>query len=122
MKKTNVFTDIENKEYTVKGHINCRSENVVYSIFCRICDKTVYVGQTESLYQRMLLNFSMIRTKKSDAVAIHFNSRNHSSKDLIIRGIEKIYGEDTFRKIRESFWIKKLNTVQPNGLNTQIEF
>ena len=65
--------------------------------------------------------FSRYGTKKPDPVAVHFNSANHSSEDLKIKGVEKVYGSGTYRKVRESFWIKKLNTLQPNGLNSQID-
>jgi PhoPQ-activated pathogenicity-related protein len=50
----------------------------------------MYVGQTEdTFYQRMLLNFSMIRTRKHDNVAEHFYSENHSVSDFMVIGIEK---------------------------------
>ena len=49
----------------------------------------MYVGQTDdTFYQRMLLNFSMIRTRKHDDVAEHFYSENHSANDFMAIGIE----------------------------------
>ena len=58
----------------------------------------MYVGQTgDTFYQRMLLNFSMIRTRKHDNVAEHFYSENHSVNDFMVIGIEKVFGEDTYR-------------------------
>jgi hypothetical protein len=37
-------------------------------------------------------------------------------------GIDNIYGDETYRKVNESFWIKKLKTVSPDGLkNRQID-
>ena len=53
----------------------------------------MYVGQTgDTFYQRMLLNFSMIRTRKHDNVAEHFYSENHSVNDFMVIGIEKVFG------------------------------
>jgi PhoPQ-activated pathogenicity-related protein len=50
----------------------------------------MYVGQTgDTFYQRMLLNFSMIRTRKHDNVAEHFYSENHNVNDFMVIGIEK---------------------------------
>ena len=61
------------------------------------------MGQTgDTFYQRMLLNFSMIRTRKHDKVAEHFCSENHSVIDFIVICIEKVFGEDTYRKVKES--------------------
>jgi hypothetical protein len=48
----------------------------------------------------MLLNFSMIRTKKSDKIAEHFYSYGHSVQDFSVIGIEKIYADETYRKVK----------------------
>ena len=49
------FQDNEGKIYDIHG-----------DIFCTNCDKNIYVGQTgDTFYQRMLLNFSKIRTKRN---------------------------------------------------------
>jgi hypothetical protein len=62
----------------------------------------------------------MIRTKKSDTIAEHFFSNGHSVQDFSVIGIEKIYRDETDRKVKESFWIKKLKTLSPDGLNRHI--
>ena len=65
------------------------------------------VGQTgDTFYQRMSLNFSMIRTRKRDNVAEHFYSENHSVSDFMVIGIEKVFGVDTYRKVRVVLDIK----------------
>jgi hypothetical protein len=48
----------------------------------------------------MLLNFSMIRTKKSDTIAEHFYSNGHSVQDFSVIGIEKNYADETYRKVK----------------------
>jgi hypothetical protein len=51
----------------------------IFNIF--ICDK---------FYQRMLLNFSKIRTQKvEDPVAKHFCQKNHCGKNFKVIGIRK---------------------------------
>ena len=118
----NTFYGTDNAEYKIKGYISCKSASVIYSVYCNRCSKVLYVGQTgDTFYQRMLLNFSMIRTKISDTVAEHFYSNGHSVQDFSVIGIEKIYGDETYRKVKESFWIKKLKTLSPDGLNRQID-
>jgi hypothetical protein len=55
--------------------------------------KQVPVGNTgDTFYQRMLLNISMIRTRKHDNVAKHFYSENHSVNDFMVISIEKVFG------------------------------
>ena len=112
--RSDTFFGTDGKEYKVKGYINCETSNLIYSVRCKICCKTMYVGQTgDTFYQRMLLNFSMIRTRKLDNVAEYFYSENHSVNDFMVIGIANVFGEDTYRKVRESFWIKKIENVFP---------
>ena len=86
----NTFYGTDNVEYKIKGYINCKSASVIYSVYCKRCSKVLCVGQTgDTFYQRMLLNFSMIRTKKSDTVAEHFYSNGHSVQAFWVIGIEK---------------------------------
>ena len=48
----------------------------------------------------------------------HFNSKEHTIEDIEIIGVETMKHNDIhLRKIRESFWIEKLNTIHPHGLN-----
>ena len=54
------------------------------------CDKFIYVGEIgDTLYQRHLLNLSLIRRQKPDPIAIHFNSTEHSVNDYEIVAAEK---------------------------------
>ena len=46
---------------------------------------------------------------------------NHSVNDFIVIGIDKVFGEDTYRKVTESFWIKILKTFSSSGLNHQLD-
>ena len=116
------FYGSDGEEYKILSYINCKTAGVIYFIRCKKCEKAVYVGQTgDTLYQRMLLDFSMIRTQKVETVAKHFYTDGHTLNDFSVIGIEKVYGDDTYRKVRESFWIKKLRTLSPDGLNRQID-
>ena len=120
--KTDNFTDNDGNEYKIQGNINCKTVGVIYNIICSHCNKLMYVGQTgDSLYQRMLLNFSKIRTGKTDdPVAKHFSQPGHSANNLKVVGIEKVYGNDTYRKVKV-FWMKKFKTLQSYGLNSQYQ-
>ena len=95
---------------------------MIYCIHCTKCSANIYVGQTgDTLYQRMLLNFSKIRTRKTeDPVAKHFCEKKHSIEDFKVVAIEKVSGDKIYREVKESFWIKKLKTFEFPGLNTKI--
>ena len=54
----------------------------------------------------------------SKPVGAHFQQPGHSVKDMNILPIEKIRSKDPFViKIRKSLCIKKLDTLEPFGLN-----
>jgi hypothetical protein len=117
---THTFTNFEGKTFYVKNHINCTTANVVYALFCKHCDKSIYVGETgDTLYQRHLLNLSLIRRQKSDPIAIHFNSTEHSVNDYEIVAFKNICGDDSYRETIEKLWMNKLRTFKPHGLNTK---
>ena len=102
----------------IRGHIDCTTKNVVYGLFCEKCDTIVYVGETgNSLYERMSNHLSRIRNFRDDVVPLHFNSEDHDINCFRIVGIESIGGQSLqYRRVRENFWIKKLDTYH-NGLN-----
>ena len=51
-------------------------------------------------------------------ITIDFNETDHDIKDFSIICIEQIKDNNQhLLKIPESFWIKKLRTMQPRGLN-----
>lgn len=78
-------------------------------MFCKKCNKIVYVGETGvTLYQRHVLNLSLIRRETNDPVAMHFYTDEHTVEDYSVIGIEKLYKDETYRKFRENLWKTKL--------------
>ena len=73
------------------------------------------------MYERMMVTISNIRNKKCDLITEHFNKNGHTLRDFQIVGIEKTFGGEISRLTKESFWIKKLKTLLPEGLNRQID-
>ena len=110
----------------IQGGMNCLSKNVIYVIECKKC-YIQYVGETRCAFKtRMQRHISDIRTYKNTSVARHFNDfcvRNSTEADLLIYPIEQIpdqgspYKNDKKLLMRENYWIKELNTLEPNGLN-----
>ena len=84
------------------------------------CAKFIYVGETgDTLYQRHLLNLSLIRRQQPDPMAIHFNSTEHSMNDYKIVVLEKNCGDNSYRETIEKLWMNKLRTFKHHGLNTK---
>ena len=56
-----------------------------------------------------------------EATGSHFNSLGHTRKNMEIQIIEKVYPNNKdFILERESFWINKLRTKNPDGLNKNV--
>ena len=108
--------------FNIKQNINCGSKNIIYLITCRKCNLQ-YVGETSrTLRERATDHRSNICTHKKTPIGLHFNSDNHTYKDLEIVAIEKVSESIqnnivTIRKQREEFWQMKLGTKFPAGLN-----
>ena len=104
--------------------IGCRSRNVIYGIFCEVCNCVVYVGETGGqLYQRIQNHLSSIRCKRTGMeVAVHFNEGNHDISHLKVVGLEKIWKNwVTYRRVREQRWMGLLATYQgAGGLNRKL--
>ena len=67
--------------------------------FVNIVTHLFYVAETgDILYQRHLLNVSLIKRQKPDPIAIHFNSTEHSVNDYEIVALEKICGDDCYHE------------------------
>jgi len=55
----------------------------------------------------------------STNVATHFNSDNHSLNDFTFMPFD-IVADNLERLCKETYWIHKLNTLSPNGLNAKV--
>ena len=110
--------EINGKQYSFKL-INCKIANVEYGIRCKECKRVLYVGEIGTkIYDKFQNHTSSIRKGANNPVAEHFNKEEHSIGSMEIVGLDKIKVNDIhLRKIRESFWIKKLKTQHPDGLN-----
>ena len=117
--------------------LDCKSKNLVYLITCKIC-RIQYVGETGREFSvRMREHWDKIKKgDKSQLVYAHFHSdeihRNSKIEDMLrFQIIEKIKTEDLDnqelgmirkrRLERELYWIAKLRTAHPLGLNDKIQ-
>ena len=111
----------------IKGSITCSSTHVIYIIRCQ-CGLT-YVGKTSrELRTRISEHRSRIRNgDERSPVAAHFKAAGHNLNTFRYLGVEKVErsrrGGDIEKKLlqRETYWIYKLNTMSPNGLNEEFD-
>ncbi|OCT92880.1 hypothetical protein XELAEV_18015946mg [Xenopus laevis] len=107
----------------IRGYHTCLSQYVVYVIVCP-CNK-LYVGETvQKVKSRISQHKSTI---KSGNLALplsrHFREHGHTSDQLRFMVLETVPplkrgGDRELRlKQREVWWINKLNTLHPHGLN-----
>jgi tripartite motif-containing protein 2/3 len=109
-----------NTQFKIQQSLTCASHNIVYLITCARCNLQ-YVGETSrTLRERLTDHRSNIKTKKPTPISVHFSTPMHSFQDLRIIAIEKIPEQTNSllnRRDRENYWIKKLATKHPQGLN-----
>ena len=106
----------QQKTFTIHGHINCNTSNVIYLITCTKCHKQ-YVGETgRKLKTRITEHLHSIKNHKNTVIGIHFTSTHHSIDHILIHPIESLHNSSNYRKVKELFWINKLQTLD-HGLN-----
>ena len=107
------------KTFTVRGSINCKTNNIVYLVTCRKCQQQ-YVGETSRpLADRINDHLSAVRLRKHTPIGLHFNMPGHSINHFSIIGIERFQERDPpeMRRIKEATWQNILQTAYPNGIN-----
>ena len=105
----------------IKDQIKCSDTYLIYTIQCKKC-KVEYVGKTtQSISNRFYQHYTDTLDKdNSKPVPEHFNSRNHSVRDMICIPFEKIRIKDeTQLSNRETYWIVKKESVL-KGLNRRV--
>ncbi len=119
MIETRTFTSTMNREkLNIHGpNKTCKTENVIYLITCKICGLQ-YVGETEKLHTRINLHRSDWMTRKlyRSQVAEHFSFPGNTFSDITLIAIANNPSSET-RKEKESYWICRLRTLKPSGLN-----
>ena len=118
-------------------HLDCKSKNVIYLVSCKLCS-IQYVGETQREFGvRMREHWDKIRKgDRSQLVYAHFQSddRHRATKieDMLrFQIVEKIKTDDMLhqdqslirkrRLERELYWIAKLRTAYPLGLNDRLQ-
>ena len=123
-----------NKLIYLKESLNCQTSGVIYMIRCRNCG-VMYVGETcRTLHSRITGHRSDINTQKQTQIARHFNEECPGLDHFSVVPLEHVPRQDpntlrvpaSIRDLltllqREQFWISKLGTMAPAGLNKRSE-
>ncbi len=121
--------ELNGKRHCVKNGGTCDTENIVYGLRCKLCDKW-YVGES-SLKLRSRLNGhraatvrlgegKLLNTQLNDTgAAEHFVQEGHNfDQHLELFVLESgNWRSAVERKKRESYYICKYSTLEPAGLN-----
>lgn len=118
---------ISGQHRTIQRFINCNSDHVVYSVRCSVCNLN-YVGCTtrklKTRIQEHIRDSSNPNVGNASNVSKHFlHCHQGNLSGLQVFGIEKVNkprrGGDWRRALlnREAFWILRLDTSHPKGLN-----
>ena len=121
IKTTKEVLSLKTKEkLPLKGLFTCTTTGVIYLISCSKCNQQ-YVGQTGRKFQERAKEHLYNMTQKTKTIGTHFSTNNHSHWDCKIQVIEKVMpNTPNYRLEREEFWIRKLETQEPNGMNKNI--
>ena len=104
--------------------VTCNSSNLIYMIQCTLCGSQ-YVGQTKNqLLKRINQHYSDINKNAATPVSRHFNSHEyngfHPVKLYVLQLIRSPPDEGQEERNKwENYWMARLNTVVPNGMNIQ---
>ena len=109
------------ERHKIRQDIDCKSDNIIYLVTYKKCGFQG-VGSCTKLSQRVS-NYITSIEKKSPGCNIekHFLKADHSISDFSVLGIVKLENPppDPIDRLREfeGYWMIKLNTLEPYGLN-----
>ena len=83
-----------------------------------------YVGQTKHNLQTRFRNhrYNIVHNKIEDTIGNHFNKDHHNISDMSVLIISQVKQNNLYSLLKtENFWINKLKTFFPDGLNIRDE-
>ena len=104
--------DKRGKMRKIRSEMDCRTVGAVYGMWCKKCEKVVYVGKTQNrVMDRFIGHRADLRGDDSSKPAYHFKQMDHTEEDMGVIVIEEVKGrDDLYRMTRERFWINCLGT------------
>jgi hypothetical protein len=105
--------------------LSCQSKNLIYALECNVCHKQ-YVGETKRTFkERIAEHLGDIKNLRlNKPLGKHFNLPGHKFGTIktyildLIKADPELQATTARRKEREYYWIMRLRTPDPLGLNT----
>ena len=118
VKTSNEFMSTKTKEtFKMNDLYTCNTKGIIYLTTCTHCNKQ-YVGQTGRKFKERMKEHLYNMYKKTEVTGTHYALPGHSHWNFKVQIIEKVFpNTPNYRLEREDFWIKKLETKSPLGLN-----
>ena len=124
------YSTVTKERYKIRQEIDCRSKNIIYLVSCRKCPMQG-VGQRENFQARVSNYISHIfKRKRTCGIVKHFmETGGHSVNDFRIMAIVQLENPprskaDLKKRLIEfeGYWQIKLQTIEPYGMNTILEY
>ena len=109
--------------------LNCRSKNLIYLAHCTLCAKSQYVGKSEPPANlRVNTHRHDVNSQKGCPFDKHFRLPGHDfnlhAKFILIEQVTNkgLTKAETRRLLedREDYWMTRLKTLHPNGMNDHL--
>ena len=112
MVETKEIRDKRGEIRKIKGKMDCRTVGAIYGMWCKRCEKVVYVGKTQNrVMDRFIGHRADLRGDDDTKPAYHFKQEGHKDEDMGVMVIEEVKGkDDVYRVTRERYWINSLGT------------
>ena len=110
MERVKEVQDKDGKTMKITGVLDCRTVGAVYGMWCRKCEKVVYVGKTQNrVMDRFMGHRADLKGDDESKPAFHFKKDGHSEKDLGVVVLEEVAGkDDVYRVARERWWMNRM--------------
>ena len=120
-------SDQTGESFEIRHKLNCKSKNCIYLGFCLKCSKNQYVGKAEPpAHLRFNTHRHDVKSETGLTFDKHFDQEGHDfDHHARFVLIEQIRNQNNLTKLetrrileqREDFWIQRLKTLAPFGLN-----
>ena len=114
------------KTRQIRHHITCNSTNLTYLIECKKCKKQ-YMGETKRTLRECFLEHRQVtnnplHANTAAAVPSHFNLPGHCITEMGLIPLELQPTPSASRwKAREAYFIRRGQTISPDGINRRNE-
>ena len=111
-------TDKRGEIRLIKGTMDCRTVGAIYGMWCKKCEKVVYVGKTQNrVMDRFIGHRADLRGDDRTKPAYHFKQEGHKDEDMGVIVVEEVKGkDDMYRVTRERYWINCMGTYNEENI------